>query len=224
MKIPSVFPFAAFLAIVLSATAHTSPISGVPTVVDGDTLHFEQVTVRMYGIDAAEAGQTCAAPSGRRWRCADVAMDRLVKLVASGITCEGDEFDAYGRILAVCYDHEGTDINLTLVAEGLAWAFRRYSDTYSEAENAARRERVGIWQAETETPWDYRAARWRLAEQDAPNGCPIKGNINKDGERIYHAPWSPWYTRTRVNSAAGERWFCNEREALEAGWRAPVWR
>ena len=55
------------------------------------------------------------------------------------------------------------------------------------------------------------------------DGCPIKGNINRDGELIYHTPWgSQWYDRTRISTARGEQWFCSEREALDAGWRAPL--
>jgi len=59
------------------------------------------------------------------------------------------------------------------------------------------------------------------AAEAAPRaGCPIKGNINAEGERIDHTPWSPWYERTKINEAAGEQWFCDETEAQEAGWRA----
>ncbi len=54
--------------------------------------------------------------------------------------------------------------------------------------------------------------------------CPIKGNISKTGERIYHTPWSPWYSRTKINEATGERWFCDESEAAAAGWRAARFR
>ncbi len=35
---------------------------------------------------------------------------------------------------------------------------------------------------------------------------------------------NPWYSRTKVSVEKGERWFCSEREALDAGWRAPRWR
>lgn len=52
-------------------------------------------------------------------------------------------------------------------------------------------------------------------------GCLIKGNINSRGERIYHSPGLPSYAATRINEAAGERWFCSEREARLAGWRSP---
>ena len=58
---------------------------------------------------------------------------------------------------------------------------------------------------------------------DAPNrNRLIKGNINRNGERIYHTPWSsPHYKRTKINTNKGERWFSTEGEATQAGWRAP---
>jgi hypothetical protein len=31
------------------------------------------------------------------------------------------------------------------------------------------------------------------------------------------------YDRTRVSVVKGERWFCSEREALDAGWRQPLY-
>jgi hypothetical protein len=101
--------------------------------------------------------------------------------------------------------------------------FRRYSDRFIEEEDAARAAGTGLWQTNFEPPWQYRAKRWDVAAQKAPDGCPIKGNINRDGERIYHTPWgSQWYDRTRISTSKGERWFCSEREALDAGWRAPL--
>jgi len=90
-------------------------------------------------------------------------------------------------------------------------------------EREARSAAADVWQAGNERPWDYRRRRWEVAEQEAPEGCPIKGNISDNGH-IYHAPWSPWYDRTKISLDKGERWFCSEREALDAGWRAPRWR
>ena len=66
----------------------------------------------------------------------------------------------------------------------------------------------------------FRHKRWEVAAQKAPQGCPIKGNISENG-RIYHVPWSRDYAKTRIDTAKGERWFCSEKEALEAGWRPP---
>ena len=41
------------------------------------------------------------------------------------------------------------------------------------------------------------------------------------GERVYHTPDSRWYKQTEIDTGSGERWFCTEREASDAGWRAP---
>jgi endonuclease YncB( thermonuclease family) len=192
-------------------------------VVDGDTIRIDGEMIRLQGIDAPEANQICPSKAGGTWSCGRKATEALGQLVRSGeVSCDHNGLDQFGRTLAVCRAGS-VEINRTLVQEGLAWAFRRYSLDYSEDEDRAHAELRGIWQTETQPPWDFRSARWKVATQESPNGCPIKGNISKGGDRIYHAPWSPFYTRTRVNTAAGERWFCSEGEAIAAGWRAPLW-
>jgi endonuclease YncB( thermonuclease family) len=192
-------------------------------VTDGDTIVVSGITYRLEGIDAPEAGQPCNSRGGGTWACGKAATARMGELVqGQDVVCTRTGTDNYGRELGIC--RSGTvDLNRTMVTEGLAWAFTQYSKAYASEEDQARARRIGVWQAATETPWDYRARRWQSAAQQAPAGCPIKGNINDKGERIYHAPWSPWYERTRVNAAKGERWFCSEGEAIVAGWRAPMW-
>ena len=49
--------------------------------------------------------------------------------------------------------------------------------------------------------------------------CLIKGNISSKGEKLYHLPGGKYYEATKIDKAA-ERWFCNEKEAVAAGWRA----
>ena len=49
--------------------------------------------------------------------------------------------------------------------------------------------------------------------------CNIKGNVNTQGERIYHVPGQRYYNETRISASHGERWFCSEEEARAAGWR-----
>lgn len=49
--------------------------------------------------------------------------------------------------------------------------------------------------------------------------CDIKGNINSNGEKIYHMPNCSLYKETVINEARGEKWFCNEKEAVAVGWR-----
>lgn len=216
---------AAIALIFTAATASAEvTITGTARVVDGDTIHFGAIPIRIHGIDAPEAGQSCINPSGGTWSCGDRATAFLAGLVeGERITCAALDHDLYGRIIARC-EVDGQDIAEKLIAAGLAWAFVRYSLDYTSLETKARQSGLGIWSAENQTPWDYRADRWNRAVADAPGGCPIKGNINRSGERIYHTPWSPWYSRTIVSESQGERWFCSEDEALAAGWRAPFWR
>jgi hypothetical protein len=55
-----------------------------------------------------------------------------------------------------------------------------------------------------------------------PPGCdpPIKGNVSVDsGARIYHVYGQEYYDETIINPRYGERWFCTEQEARDAGWR-----
>jgi hypothetical protein len=49
--------------------------------------------------------------------------------------------------------------------------------------------------------------------------CAIKGNISSSGERIYHMPGQRYYDKTHISVIKGERWFCTEQEAVDAGWR-----
>ena len=137
------------------------------------------------------------------------------------VKCEEVTPDGMGRIIACCWADDQS-IGGYMTRTGMAWAFVKYSDTYIQEEALARSEGIGIWRAPTQPAWEFRAERWAVAEQEAPEGCPIKGNISRNG-RIYHPPWSPWYSRTKISVEKGERWFCSEDEAIEAGWRAPIW-
>lgn len=206
------------------AAVAAETVSGVATVVDGDTIDLGLETVRLFGIDAAEAGQRCNASGGADWDCGASATRRLRTLVnGRQVSCAVRDIDRYGRLVSFCSAAGGArDLGAVLVSEGLAWAFRRYSNAYVAEENAARTARRGVWRTPTLPPWDFRAERWHAAAAAATPrpGCPIKGNVSWTGERIYHTPWSPWYDRTRVSAARGERWFCDEAEARAAGWRA----
>ncbi|MBP1874038.1 endonuclease YncB(thermonuclease family) [Ensifer adhaerens] len=191
-------------------------------VVDGDTVEVSGVVYRLHGIDAPEAGQKCNSANGKAWACGQEAIAAMEALVlGKDVSCDNRGQDGYGRTIGVC-KIGSTNLNAAMVQTGHAWAFRKYSEDYADLEEIAHQNHVGIWQAETEAPWDYRAHKWDVAKQAAPDGCPIKGNISGNGH-IYHAPWSPWYGRTKVSIKQGERWFCTEKEAVEAGWRAPFW-
>ena len=198
--------------------ATSTDLSGIADVVDGDTLNINGARVRLEGIDAPEMGQTCTRGRAESWACGTEATKALARLVGGQqVRCEQRGLDKYGRILGVCF--AGTqDVNAWMVRQGHAWAFVKYSATYAKQEGEARAERVGIWQGDATPAWEYRHERWAAAEQQAPEGCAIKGNVTAHG-KIYHMPWSPWYTQIKIDPARGRRWFCSEAEAMAAGWR-----
>ena len=208
------------VALLVSAPAvfaETSTVTGQARVIDGDTLSVAGVRIRLEGIDAPELAQQCTH-AGRPWNAGKIARQRLAGLVADRtVTCRAFGRDGYGRLIARC-QAAGRDLGGELVRAGLAWAFVKYSTTFVADEQAARRSSVGIWQSRCEPAWAFRRNRWGREAQAAPAGCAIKGNISPNG-RIYHMPWSAWYAKTRIDPARGERWFCNETEAQQAGWR-----
>lgn len=101
----------------------------------------------------------------------------------------------------------------------MAWAFVRYSRDYVDIEAQAKTAGIGVFQAPTQAPWDFRTMTWDEAVKASPNGCPIKGNFKRPGECIYHLPWTRWYKKLDMTKE-GRRWFCDEREAVAAGCRA----
>lgn len=204
------------------APSARADVTGLARVVDGDTLSVDGQAVRLFGIDAPEMAQLCNGPKPLR-KCGEVAADALVERISRKVlTCHVEGVDEYKRLIATCQT-DGNDISAWMVSEGYAMAYMRFSNRYVRQEAEAKAKRKGLWQTAFGPPWEYRAARWDVAAQEAPKGCPIKGNISRSGERIYHTPWgSRHYKRTKISPPKGERWFCSEEEALEAGWRAPL--
>jgi endonuclease YncB( thermonuclease family) len=208
---------------VTAVAAEHETLTGAAAVIDGDTFAIGETVVRLADVDAPELAQTCEGGPKRLHPCGAYVADALAeRLDGREVRCAVLELDQYARRIARC-EVVGEALSEWLISSGLAMAFRRYSERFAADEDAARAAGVGLWQTVFEPPWEYRAKRWEVAKQEAPEGCPIKGNISRHGERIYHTPWgSQWYDRTRISTAHGERWFCSEREALDAGWRAPL--
>jgi nuclease-like protein len=171
----------------------------------------------LHGIDAGETAQTCNAAAGGTWPCGIEATRALRSTIAShDVSCQPVTLDRY---VARCFIGSN-DIQAHMVRQGLAWAFVKYSSDYVTEEAEARAAHRNIWQADTQTAWDFRATRWAEYDKTAPEGCPIKGNINSRGERIYHMPWGRDYAKVKMDITKGKQWFCSEDEAEKAGWRS----
>ena len=144
--------------------AGTRAVAGkVVRVADGDTLTVAtrdgtRVKVRLYGIDAPEVRheRTPGQAGGAEAR-------QALKSLTLGRTVRVDvvEADAHGRTVGVVFE-AGVNINLAMVREGWAWAYRRYLATpyaseFIEAEREARAKRLGLWrQPNPLPPWEFR--------------------------------------------------------------------
>lgn len=208
--------FVVAILILAVGSAHSQSV----VVIDGDTLTINGSRHRLFGIDAPEIAQMCKGTQGEEWACGRVAAERLSMLVAAhAVTCSPQGRDYYGRYLSVCSAAK-MNINSLLVRKGFAWAFTRYSRDYEEDEQHARLNKLGVWSANNMRAEVFRDQSWQYARDDAPEGCPIKGSIDRDGQHFYRMPWDTHYDNTKISPNKGERWFCDEAEALEAGWRA----
>ncbi|MQA65205.1 MAG: thermonuclease family protein [Alphaproteobacteria bacterium] len=218
-----------FGAVWMPSSTSSAEIHGIASVVDGDTIEIHGQRIRLFGIDAPESSQLCTDAAGKRWRCgqrAALALSNFISL--SHLSCIEKDRDRYRRIVAVCLKGK-QDINAWLVANGWALAYREYSAAYVKEEALAKRLSVGIWAGSFVEPWAWRRGARLASKKGSRNQsfqttqeqgrCVIKGNISRGGERIYHLPGGQYYSRTRIDAAKGERWFCSEEEAQASGWR-----
>ncbi|MBT4052868.1 MAG: thermonuclease family protein [Bacteroidetes Order II. Incertae sedis bacterium] len=127
----------------------------MPKITDGDTIRIGSTRIRLHGIDAPEAKQTCTA-DGKEWRCGWEATNTLANIVGRHwVTCTKRDTDRYGRVVAVCRAGP-INLNAWMVGNGWAVAYRRYSKDYIRDEDDARRGRKGMWRGEFVMPWEWR--------------------------------------------------------------------
>ena len=158
----------ALFGIVLMLSAGWPPEVGaqnmaatVLSIGDGDTIRVRQagkaLTVRLACIDAPETAQSPYGQQARTYLQQRLPIGREVSL-------DIKTTDRYGRSVAEVFT--GVNINLALVEDGQAFAYRQYlrgcdAKAYLEAEERASRARLGVWQVPggITRPWDFRRAR-----------------------------------------------------------------
>ncbi|MDN7241448.1 thermonuclease family protein [Planococcus sp. N028] len=201
----------------------------VTSVIDGDTIKImyegKEETVRYLLIDTPETNH----PSLGEQPLGKEATKENKRIIESGkVSIEfdvGERFDDYGRLLAYIYV-DGESVQEQMLESGLARVAyvyppnTRYVDEFEKSEQQAKDAGIGIWEFE-----DYSTNRGFNAEaygtvpapneKETDNECDIKGNINRNGNKIYHMPGSGSYEQTNP-----EKWFCTEQEARDAGFRS----
>lgn len=118
---------------------------------DGDTITIlqdkQQIKVRLFGIDAPEKKQDYGQKS--RQFLASLIAGQVVEVEPKGK-------DRYKRTLGIIH-YKGQDINAQMVANGYAWAYRKFSKKYTAQESKAKSQKLGLWQSNDPTPpWEWR--------------------------------------------------------------------
>lgn len=130
-------------------------ISGRAFVIDGDSLRINHQMIRLHGIDAPEGRQSCVLDT-LPYPCGEKAAALLRQLTfRKSVRCMEKDRDSYGRSVAECFVGQRS-LNAEMVKQGWALAYRRYGRAYVPLEDAARRQKRGLWAGEFQKPWDYR--------------------------------------------------------------------
>lgn len=131
-----------------------SQLEKVVGVSDGDTitvLDAEKKThkIRLQHIDTPERKQSFGTKA--KQMLSDKVFGKEVRI-------ERHSKDRYGRTIGVVYLGSRC-INLEMVQEGWAWHYKQFSKSseYAEAEKAAKKKKLGLWQDTNPIPpWEFR--------------------------------------------------------------------
>ena len=133
-------------------------------VLDGDTLEYEGVRYRLYGIDAPESyeGKKMGYDAKRCGVTEDDIKDAgyLAKMFLTNLlqnstqkcTIEAKYKDSYKREVALIYLEDGISLNETLIANGYAIAWDKYIQEselrayWNSIEQEAAINKKGLWQ------------------------------------------------------------------------------
>jgi micrococcal nuclease len=139
-------------------------------ITDGDTLTLlvdkKQYKIRLLGIDAPENEQPFGKQASKA--LSDKVFEKTVQVTTYGK-------DIYGSTLGIV-SLDGKNINLELVKEGFAWHYTAYSasKTLANAENEARKAKIGLWADENPIPpW-----QWRLQTNADNSEDPFDAKAN----------------------------------------------
>jgi len=196
----------------------------VTRVIDGDTIEINDLTIiRLIGIDAPEKG-ACYYQEAKD-ALTDLVLEKKVKLEKdiSGT----DKFGRLLRYVILPSNNELTNdiiVNKYLVRHGYAKIMaeppdHKYRSLVKLAQEMAISDKEGIW-TECLDQMTEEETRKKIGDLPSDPNCVIKGNISfHEYGRTYFTPDCPNYSRVKIDFNKGEKYFCTEQEAIDAGFK-----
>jgi len=169
-------------------------------IVDGDNIELSDGRrIRYINVDTAEKGECYREESIR-------VNEELVMGKKVRVELDVNEMDRFGRHLAYVWVGDKM-INEELLRLGvgeyqLDTVNLKHQDRLMRAAEKGYEDGSGVW-----------------GECGNIDGCQIKGNLDKDDKRYYHLPGFRHYSQVIMRLDQGDRWFCSEEAAIEAGFK-----
>ena len=209
----------------------------VHRVIDGATIEVEIDgrihRVRYLGVevpgprDAAGDGESDVSAAALEFN-RFLVEDRIVQLEADTV-----DSDPAGNLLRYVYVG-GEMVNKALLTNGYGTVAElplrfQYQTDFLRAEESAKTNLRGIWEPKSSEatpvpgfgggtlPDPGRAGR--ICDFSETTDSVIKGNIDSTGAATYYPPGSLFYASTVIDESQGDRWFCLEEEAIDAGFK-----
>lgn len=194
----------------------------VTEVIDGDTFvvgEEDKETVRILNIAAPDRGE-CYFEESRE------ALQELIEGKEVRLRKDVSGVDKFGRLLRHAFMPSGTEdeddllISQYMVENGFAKAIPtapdfEYKRYLAQRENIAISGELGVWGNCDELP-KYFGDVTDMEIEDSE--CVIKGNISTENPtKLYFLPNCAPYAQIKIDAERGERYFCSEEEAEEAG-------
>ncbi|OGK21400.1 hypothetical protein A3C23_01265 [Candidatus Roizmanbacteria bacterium RIFCSPHIGHO2_02_FULL_37_13b] len=173
----------------------------VSRVVDGDTFDIEDGRrIRLASVDAPEYQEQCYSFESREY-LKNLVENKQVRL-------EIIKKDNFGREVAFVFVNNQLVQEMTLRQGTVIFIPQTKQTVYDvrleQAQREAKNMQRGLWSSTCENKRD-------------PN-CNIKANVRKQEKtKIYHLPSCYNYERIVVNERLGDKWFCTEAQAINAG-------
>ena len=193
----------------------------VTEVIDGDTIEINASNrVRLLEIDAPERGECYFSES--KEALSDLIEGEYVRLEkdTSGV-------DNFGRLLRYVFllqedTMDDTFVNDYMLEQGFADIYeasqdKRYRDILMHGRNEAVTMKKGMW-SDCEKELELEMERFEENNFPPDPTCVIKGNVSKSGYgKVYFLPGCADYQRVKIDFEKGDMYFCDEAEALSAG-------